>query len=73
MEYRHDKYCDIGTVAQEYALRYPGRRHPDSNAYQGLEQRLRKTGYATATAHVNASRPQTLRTPAAEDAVIAAV
>jgi hypothetical protein len=40
MEYTNDEHCDVpltlstcdsraGTAAREYALRYPGRRHPD--------------------------------------------
>jgi hypothetical protein len=42
MEYTRDEYCDMlltlgacnsraGTAARVYALRYPGRRHPDAN------------------------------------------
>jgi hypothetical protein len=61
-----------GTAAREYALRYPGRRHPDANVFR-LEQRLRETGSVTPTALVNAGRPGTVRTPANEDAIIAAV
>jgi hypothetical protein len=38
-----------------------------------LEQRLRETGGVTPTALVNAGRPRTVRTPANEDAKIAAV
>jgi hypothetical protein len=62
-----------GTAAREYALRYPGRRRLDANAFRRLEQRLRETGSVTPTVFVNASRPQTLQTPANEDAIIAAV
>jgi hypothetical protein len=62
-----------GTAAREYALRYPGRRHPNSNVFRRLEQRLRETGSVTPTALVNAGRPRSVRTPANEDAIIAAV
>jgi hypothetical protein len=62
-----------GTAAQEYALRYPGRRHPDANVFRRLEQRLRETGSVTPTAFVKAGRPRTVRTPANVDAIIAAV
>jgi hypothetical protein len=63
-EYKHEGYCDMpltlstcksraGTAVREYALRYPGRPHTDTNALQWLEQRLRETGGVTITAHVN--------------------
>jgi hypothetical protein len=75
------EYCDMllipgpcnsraGTAAREYALRYPGRCYSDANALRRLAQRLHET---THTAHVNAGRPWTVRTPANEDATIAAV
>jgi hypothetical protein len=65
MEYTHDEYCDMlltlgacnsraGTAAREYAVRYPGRRHPDANVFRRLEQRLHETGRVTPTALVNA-------------------
>jgi hypothetical protein len=41
--------------------------------FRRLEQRLRETGRVTPTALVNAGRPWTVRTPANEDAIIAAV
>jgi hypothetical protein len=55
MEYTHDEYCDMlltlgasnsgaGTPAREYALRYPGRRHPDANVFRRSQQHLRETG-----------------------------
>jgi hypothetical protein len=83
-EYTHDEYCDMlltlgacnsraGTAAREYALRYPGRRHPDANVFRRLEQCLRETGSVTSTALVNVGRPRTVRPPANEDAITAAV
>jgi hypothetical protein len=79
MEYT-DEYCDMretlgacnsraGTAAQEYALRYPGRRHPDTNVFRRLEQRLLETGSVTPTTLVKAGRLRTVRTPANEDAI----
>jgi hypothetical protein len=60
-------------AAREYALRYPGRRHPDAGMFRPLEQRLREAGSVTCTAHVNAGRPRTVRTPASEDGIIGAM
>jgi hypothetical protein len=82
MEYTHEEYCVMflilgtcnsraGATAREYALRYPGRRHPDNNVFRQLEQRLHKTGSVTPTALENAGRPRTVRTPANEDVIIA--
>jgi hypothetical protein len=62
-----------GTAAREYALRCPGRCHPDVNVFRRLEQRLHEKGSVTPTALVNAGRPRTVRTPANKDAMIAAV
>lgn len=44
-----------------------------STSSRRLEQRLRETGIVTLTAFVNAGRLQTVRTPANENAIIAAV
>jgi hypothetical protein len=55
------------------ALRCPGRRHPNANVFRPLVRRLRETGSVTPTAHVNAGRPRTVRTPAKQDVIIAAV
>jgi hypothetical protein len=84
MDYTHNEYCNMlltlgvcnsfaGTAAREYVLHYPGRRHPDANVFQRLEQRLRKTGSVTPTALVNAGHPWIVWTPANEDAIITAV
>jgi hypothetical protein len=61
-----------GTAALEYALRYPGRRHPDANAFRRLEQRLSDTGSVTPRANVNVGRPRIVLTPAEGDIVVAA-
>jgi hypothetical protein len=62
-----------GTAAREYEVRYPSRRFPHANVFRRLEQRPHETGSVTPTARVNAGRPQTVRTPANEDAIIVAV
>jgi hypothetical protein len=59
-----------GTAAGEYALCYPAQCHPDANVFQQLEQDLSETGSATPVAHMNAGCPQTVCTPANEDAEI---
>jgi hypothetical protein len=84
MECTHGKYCDMlltlstsdsraGTAAMECALCYPGQRHPDASVFRQLEYCLCETGSVTPMAHVNAGRLQTVRTPANEGAIIAAV
>jgi hypothetical protein len=60
-------------MIMEYALQYPGRRQPDANVFQRLEQRLHEAGSVPPTADVNAVRPRTVRTPASEDVTIASV
>lgn len=54
-------------------LRIPGQRNPDTNVFRRLEQRLREAGRVVPTAHMNSGRPRTVRAPANEDAVTAAV
>jgi hypothetical protein len=84
MEYVHDEYCDMlltpgtcnsqgGTAAREYALRYPGRLHPDVNVFRRLQQHLCETRIVTPTANMNVGRPRTARTLANEDSIIADV
>jgi hypothetical protein len=85
MEQRHDGRCGMfftldnviveraGTAALEYALGYPLRRHPETDVFRRLEQRLRERRSATPTAPVSAYRPRTVRTPANEDAIIVAM
>jgi hypothetical protein len=61
-----------GTAAREYAPRYPGRRHPDTNVFRRSEQCLYETGSVAPTAHVNGGRPRAVRTLSNEDAIPAA-
>jgi hypothetical protein len=60
-------------AALEYELRSSGRRHPDTNVFRRLEQRLRKAGSVTITANVNADCPCSVWTPVHKDAITAAV
>jgi hypothetical protein len=62
-----------GSAAREYALRYPSRRPPYADVYRELELRLRETESVKITTFVNAGHPRTVRTPANEDAKLAAV
>jgi hypothetical protein len=72
-------WCDLSqtvelvTAAGEYALRYPGRRHPNFKVFQRLEQCLRERGNVTPEASVNADSPWTIWKPDNEDAIITAV
>jgi hypothetical protein len=66
-------YCDMlltlstcnsraGTAARVYALRFPGRRHPDANVFPRLEHRLCERGSVTPMQHVIAGRSLSVRT-----------
>jgi hypothetical protein len=70
--YTQDEYCGMfltlgvfssraGAVAQEYVLRYAGRRRPHSNGFPRLKHFLRKTESVTLKALVNAGRARTVR------------
>jgi hypothetical protein len=77
MEHTHDEHCDVlltrgtcnspaGAAAWEYAVRCPGRRHPDGNVFRRLEKRLRD-------AVTRECRTLTaVRAPVNEDAIAAA-
>ena len=57
----------------EFTLHYSVRRHADANVFRRFENLLRQTRTLIPTARVNAGHPWILRTPANEDAIIAAV
>jgi len=67
--------CNIraGTDARESGLHYSGRRQSDSNVFRLFKQRLRETGCVIPTVFENAGRARSVRTPASEDVIIAAV
>jgi hypothetical protein len=54
-------------------MRYPERCYPDANAFRRLEWHLRQDVQCNTITLVNPCRPRTVRTPANEDAKIAAV
>jgi hypothetical protein len=56
-------YPSVPATVKLVLLRYPGRRHPDADMFRRLEQRLRETGSVTRSAHVNAGRSRSVRTP----------
>ena len=48
-------------------------RQSDANVFRRFKQRLRETGYVIPTVFENAGRARSVRTPANEDVIIAAV
>jgi hypothetical protein len=61
-------------AARTYAARYPGRRHPSVNAIRRVDDRLRQNLAIVPTQKgVVPGRSRTRRTPALEEAIIAAV
>jgi len=59
--------------AGECAVHHHGRRHPEANVFQRLQQLPCETGKVTMTAPVNAGHLSAVRTPGHEDAIIAAM
>lgn len=59
-------------AARIYREQYPLRRHPSSNVFRRLDQRMRETGsmMPTGAFYRDAGRPRTSRTPQVEDAVL---
>jgi hypothetical protein len=57
-------------AARAYAERYPARRHPDSNVFHRLDERMRETGNVLPTAPMDKGRPHTHRTPALEEMIL---
>ena len=76
MECTHDQYCDMRVVrgmnAQQITHR-SGWRHPDTAVFRRLQRLHSEIGSVMPTELVNANRPQTSRTPAKEDVIIAAM
>jgi hypothetical protein len=64
--------CDNRTyaAARAYAERYPARRHPDSNVFRRLDERMRETGNVLPTPPLDRDRPCTRRTPALDEMVL---
>jgi hypothetical protein len=67
--------CNIraGTDTRESDLHYSDRRQSNANVFRRLKQRLRETGCVIPTIFDNAGRSRSVRTPANEDVIIAAV
>jgi hypothetical protein len=59
-------------AAEQYAIRYPNRRHPNRNTIRDASVRLRETGCVLPN-HLNAGRPHTKRTAEFEENVLDAV
>lgn len=67
--------CDENThaAARLYAERFPQRRHPLPNVFRRLDHRVTESGSFVPTGFVDRGRPRTMRTPDAENAVLARV
>jgi hypothetical protein len=62
-----------GTVVRQFALHYPGRRHPNAVEFRRLNRSLYATRIGTHTEHGHTGRPWTVQTLAYKDAKTAAV
>jgi hypothetical protein len=72
-----DMYFNLGAcdnrayaTARAYAERHPARRHPDSNVFRRLNERMRETGNVLPTPPLDRGRLRTRRTPALEEMVL---
>jgi hypothetical protein len=72
----YDVYLILGAcgnrayaAARAYAERYPARRHPESDVFCRLDEKMRKTG-SLLTPPLDRGRPRTRRTPALEEMVL---
>jgi hypothetical protein len=70
MNFTLHEYCDMYLIlgacgnrahaaARAYAERYPARRHPDSNVYRRLDERMRETGNVLPTPPFDRGQPRT--------------
>jgi hypothetical protein len=75
------EHCDVCLIlgsygnrahaaTRAYAERYPARRHPESNVFRRLDERMRETGNVLPTPPLDRGRPRTRRTPALEEMVL---
>jgi hypothetical protein len=60
----------IYAAARAYAERSPARRHPDSNVFRRLDERMRETGNVLPTPPLRRGRPLTRCTPELEEIVL---
>jgi hypothetical protein len=79
------EYCDMYMIlgacgnwayaaVRAYAERYPAHRHPDSNVFRQLDERMRETGNVVPTPpSLHKGRPRTHQTPALEEMVLVMV
>jgi hypothetical protein len=81
MNFTLHEYCDIYLIlgvcgnwayaaAKAYAERYPACRHPHSNVFHQLVERMRETGNVLPTPPLDRGRPRTHQTPALEEMVL---
>jgi hypothetical protein len=57
-------------AVRAYADRYPACRHPDSNVFRRLDERMRETGNVLRTPTLDRGGQRTRRTPALEEMVL---
>jgi hypothetical protein len=81
MNFTLQEYCDVYLIlgacgnwayatARAYAERYTAFRHPDSDVFRRLDERMRETGNVLTTLPLDRRRPRTRRTPALEEMVL---
>lgn len=84
MDFTAEEYCEMliiygecgrnsAVAAEEYANRFPNRRHPKYGVFLRLVNRARNTGSLVPSYKGVAGRPRTTRTPANEEATILAI
>jgi hypothetical protein len=57
-------------AARAYAEKYPAHRHPDSNIFRWLDERMRESGNVLPIPPLGRGRPRTRWTPALEEMVL---
>jgi hypothetical protein len=81
MNFMLHEYCNMYLIlgacgnwtyaaASAYAEWYLAHRHPDSNVFYWLDERMRKTGNVLPTPPLKKGRLHTCRTPALEEMVL---
>jgi hypothetical protein len=81
MNFTLNEYCDMYLIlgacgnrayaaARAYTERHPAYRHPDSDVFHRLEERMKETGNVLPTTPLSRSRPRTRGAPALEEMVL---
>jgi hypothetical protein len=67
MNFTLHKYCDVYLILGACGS---ARRHPDSNVFRRLDERMRETGSVLPTLPLDRGRSRTRRTPALEEMIL---